>query len=150
MKIKEHILSEEEFVFIPKFINKKFLMRYLNLISMLFVLTSLSIFTSCNKDDDPGIAAENEVNAFIWGAMNSWYYWQEDVDDLKDEQFATSSERNTFLNQFDDPNLLFESLRYADDRFSWITDDYNAQDEYFAGITTDFRLQIWSGKMVGR
>ena len=127
-------------------------MRYLNLISTLFVLTSLSIFTSCNKDDDPGIAAENEVNAFIWGAMNSWYYWQEDVDDLKDEQFASSSERNTFLNQFDDPNLLFESLRYADDRFSWITDDYNAQDEYFAGITTDFGFKYglvrWLGDSV--
>ena len=127
-------------------------MRYLNLISILFVLTSLSIFTSCNKDDDPGIAAENEVNAFIWGAMNSWYYWQEDVDDLKDEQFASSSERNTFLNQFDDPNLLFESLRYADDRFSWITDDYNAQDEYFAGITTAFGFKYglvrWLGDSV--
>ena len=72
-------------------------MRYLNLISILFVLTSLSIFTNCNKDDDPGIAAENEVNAFIWGAMNSWYYWQEDVDDLKDEQFASSSERNSMI-----------------------------------------------------
>jgi len=127
-------------------------MRYLNLISILFVLTSLSIFTNCNKDDDPGIAAENEVNAFIWGAMNSWYYWQEDVDDLKDEQFASSSERNTFLNQFDDPNLLFESLRYADDRFSWITDDYNAQDEYFAGITTAFGFKYglvrWLGDSV--
>ena len=85
-------------------------MRYLNLISILFVLTSLSIFTSCNKDDDPGITAENEVNAFIWGAMNSWYYWQEDVDDLKDEQFASSSERNTFLNQFDCTDLHWSPI----------------------------------------
>ena len=131
---------------------KKLLMRYLNLILMLFVLTSLSIFTSCNKDDDAGIAVENEINAFIWGAMNSWYYWQEEVDDLKDEQFVSSSERNTFLNQFDDPNLLFESLRYTDDRFSWITDDYNAQDEYFAGISTSFGFKYglvrWLGDSV--
>ena len=127
-------------------------MRHLNLIPIILTIAFLSIFIGCDKNDEPGIASENEVNTFIWGAMNSWYYWQEEVNDLKDEQFSSNSERNTFLNQFSDPNLLFEALKYSDDRFSWITDDYNAQDKYFAGITTSFGFKYglvrWLGDSV--
>ena len=127
-------------------------MRLLNVILIILTIAFFSILSGCDKNDEPGIASQSEVNTFIWGAMNSWYYWQKEVNELKDEQFSSNSERNTFLNQFSDPNILFETLRYADDRFSWITDDYNAQDEYFAGITTSFGFKYglvrWSGDSV--
>ena len=127
-------------------------MRLLNVVLIILTITFFSILTGCDKNDEPGVASENEVNTFIWGAMNSWYYWQKEVNELKDEQFSSNSERNTFLNQFSDPNILFETLKHADDRFSWITDDYNAQDEFFAGISTSFGFKYglvrWSGDSV--
>ena len=127
-------------------------MRLLDLTLLILTIAFLSFLSGCDTNDEPGIASENEVNTFIWGAMNSWYYWQKEVNELKDEQFSSNSERNTFLNQFSDPNILFESLKYADDRFSWITNDYNAQDEFFAGITTSFGFKYglvrWSGDSV--
>ncbi len=127
-------------------------MRLLNVILIILTIAFFSILSGCDKNDEPGIASENEVNTFIWGAMNSWYFWQKEVNELKDEQFSSNSERNTFLNQFSDPNILFETLKHADDRFSWITDDYNAQDEFFAGITTSFGFKYglvrWSGDSV--
>lgn len=127
-------------------------MRLLNVTLIILTIAFFSILSGCDKNDEPGIASENQVNTFIWGAMNSWYYWQKEVNELKDEQFSSISERNTFLNQFSDPNILFETLKYADDRFSWITDDYNAQDEFFAGITTSFGFKYglvrWSGDSV--
>ena len=127
-------------------------MRLLNVINVILTIVFFSILPGCDKNDEPGIASENEVNTFIWGAMNSWYYWQKEVNELKDDQFSTNSERNAFLNQFSDPNILFETLKYADDQFSWITDDYNAQDQFFAGITTSFGFKYglvrWSGDSV--
>ena len=127
-------------------------MRLFNVILIILTIAFFSILSGCDKNDEPGIASQSEVNTFIWGAMNSWYYWQKEVNELKDDQFSSSSERNTFLNQFSDPNLLFETLKYADDRFSWITADYNAQDEFFAGITTSFGFKYglvrWSGDSV--
>jgi carboxyl-terminal processing protease len=107
-------------------------------LSFISALTLLILLVSCKQEDIPTIAVENEVNTFIWSALNSWYYWQSDVSNLRDDRFDSKNKLNTFLNGYTDPNLLFEDLKYPDDRFSWIVDDYQTLDQYFAGVTTSF------------
>ena len=117
-------------------------------LSFISALTLLILLVSCKQEDIPTIAVENEVNTFIWSALTSWYYWQSDVSNLRDDRFDSKNKLNTFLNGYTDPNLLFEDLKYPDDRFSWIVDDYQTLDQYFAGVTTSFGfkygLDRWS------
>lgn len=83
------------------------------------------VFTACSKDSDANetTATEpNEINNFVWKAMNSWYYWQPDVTDLSDSKIASATAYNNFING-KTPDALFYSLLYQRgtvDRFSWI------------------------------
>lgn len=88
-------------------------------------------FSSCSNDDDTPTTPEptptetaDEVNNFVWNAMNSWYYWQSNVPNLADS-FETSSKYISFING-KTPDKLFYSLLYnygSTDRFSWIEND---------------------------
>ena len=53
-------------------------------LSFISALTLLILLVSCKQEDIPTIAVENEVNTFIWSALNSWYYWQSDVSNLRE------------------------------------------------------------------
>ena len=42
------------------------------------------VFTACSKDSDSDTkeattTKPDEINNFVWKAMNSWYYWQPNV-----------------------------------------------------------------------
>jgi len=84
-------------------------------------------FTSCSKDSDSDSAAiktvvPDEINNFVWKAMNSWYYWQSNVADLSDSKIASTNNYANFING-KTPDALFYSLLYQRgtvDRFSWI------------------------------
>ncbi|WP_299104479.1 S41 family peptidase [uncultured Tenacibaculum sp.] len=112
------------------------------------LLGLITVFlVSCSKDDnvatpDPQVVAlKNPVNNFTWQAMNSWYNWQEQVPNLADTKDDKTSDYNTYLNTFDTPQKLFESLLYQKgtvDRFSWFIEDYVEQEKAFQGTSTSF------------
>ncbi|HJS01467.1 MAG TPA: S41 family peptidase [Flavobacterium sp.] len=93
---------------------------------ILILLVGLA-FTSCSKDSDADAdtiknAVPDEINDFVWKAMNSWYYWQSNVANLSDSKIASSNKYANFINE-KTPDALFYSLLYQRgtvDRFSWI------------------------------
>lgn len=107
----------------------------------------------CSKNDDNFtpeeevvIVPEEEVveidvtKDFIWKAMNLWYFWQEDVDNLSDSKFVDSQQGlkdySDFLNAYDSPEDFFESgLRFSEDRFSYYDENYNNLTASFSGIS---------------
>lgn len=103
-------------------------------------LIVLIAFVSCNQDEPAGppTAVDNEINEFVWGGLNSWYFWQNEVTDLQDDRFGSLDEKNKFLNQYTNPAELFEALLWENDRFSWIVDDYVALQNSFQGVSRSF------------
>ncbi|MDP2540563.1 peptidase S41 [Tenacibaculum discolor] len=113
-------------------------MRKIILISFAFTL-----FLNCSKDDKIAEPAENvtlnnKVNNFVWKAMNSWYNWQEEVPNLADSKDDNINDYYTYLNSHSTPSSLFESLKHADDDFSWFIEDYVAQQQQFQGTSKTF------------
>ncbi len=116
--------------------TKKIVLSALTILTLLFVGCINDILLTSN----------NEINDFVWKGMNSWYNWQSDVDDLADSKDDNNTSYTSFLNSYDKPEDLFQSLLYDHpntDRFSWIVDDYIALNNSFQGIslTFGFRLQ---------
>ena len=116
-----------------------------------YLLTFLFIgmsFIACNKNDDAPVIEEveeeeeilefveleNEVNDFVWAGLNSWYLWQDEVNDLADDRFADENDYFDFLNGFATPRGLFQTMRSPKDRFSVIVDDYDILFNSFAGV----------------
>jgi C-terminal processing protease CtpA/Prc len=104
------------------------------------LIAIVAFLISCDpkEENEPTIQVENEINEFVWGGLNSWYFYQGDVAELGDNYFENVDERNSFLNTFQTPEALFESLRHPNDRFSYITDDYNELNQSRQGISQSF------------
>lgn len=108
----------------------------------LFALVVFSFNTSCykDKDDDPIPIAEvitDDVNDFVWKAMNIFYLYKEEVPNLADDRFSSDDAYTAYLNGFSEPEELFETLIYQRevvDRFSFITSDYIALEQQFQGV----------------
>ncbi len=110
----------------------------------LTVILSFFILLSCNDDDnnatDPSLTAPREYQ-FIWSAMNSWYYWQQEEDNLADSFDRNRTEFNKFLNSFSSAEALYNDLQYKPgvvDRFSFMTDDYVSLQQSLQGIDKSF------------
>lgn len=110
---------------------------------------------SCSKDDDlslpntvdPDGSADVEVQDFMWKAMNFWYFWQANVDDLADDRFENTEEGRAaytaFLDSEDDPASFFENkLQYIEDRFSFFNEDYRELTNSLAGISKSNGLEF--------
>ncbi len=97
-------------------------MKLINVIKMLLVGL---VFASCSKDSDSNdktTTKPDEINNFVWKAMNSWYYWQPKVVDLSNGKITSTTTYNNFING-KTPDELFYSLLYqrgTTDNFSWI------------------------------
>ena len=121
-------------------------MKKFALLSLIF----LSLFVlSCSKDsNDPDpqpIALDNEINDFVWSGLNSEYYWQADVPNLADTKNDVQNDYYTYLNSYNNPEDLFESLLFDyghTDRFSWFIDDYDEQNASFRGVTDSFGFEF--------
>ncbi|MFD0991282.1 S41 family peptidase [Mariniflexile jejuense] len=131
----------------------------LNLLIISFFFTNT--FTSCSKKDETEteeliettpVALNNEINDFVWAGLNEVYLWQQNVPNLADDKFASQHDYYTFLNGYNTPENLFNSLLYKKDvidKFSFLVDDYIALENSFEGTTKtdglDFGLVRFSG-----
>ncbi len=109
----------------------------------LFLLSS-----SCVTEDDiylpdtvePNPEAGVHVQDFMWKAMNFWYFWQADVENLADNRFPSTSEGSDLYTEFllseNDPGTFFKNkLQYSEDRFSFFNDDYVELTQSLSGIS---------------
>lgn len=106
----------------------------------LFALAVFSLNMSCSKDKDdevpPPVVVKNEVNDYVWTAMNLFYLYKADVPNLADSRFPSDEAYTNYINGYSVPEEFFESLIYQRevvDRFSFITSDYIALEQQFQG-----------------
>ncbi len=110
----------------------KFFIKYT---ALLFIL---SISFSCFEDDDDSISRSSEIKDFVWKGMNFAYLYKANSPNLANDRFESSIEYQNYLNGFNSPESLFESVVYdrqLTDRFSRITSDYIALEQQFSGVT---------------
>tara|TARA_B110000037_G_scaffold19231_1_gene20245 strand:- start:13999 stop:15405 length:1407 start_codon:yes stop_codon:yes gene_type:complete len=105
-----------------------------------FILFTLafSLTFSCFKDNDDSAIQSSEINDFVWKGMNFVYLYKDRISNLANDRFTSDSDYRNFLNGFDSPENLFESLiheRALVDRFSWITSNYIELEQQFSGVT---------------
>ncbi|MEN1784492.1 MAG: S41 family peptidase [Bacteroidota bacterium] len=113
----------------------------------LLILLLVFWVVACNNDDngdadpdgdtgDETVTLDNEINAFVWSAMNTWYLWQDEVNDLADNRFADQEAFFTYLNGFPTPEGLHNAVLSPKDRFSVIVEDYDVLFNAFSGVAT--------------
>lgn len=115
---------------------------------LLFLGLSL-VFTACNKDDGPISDSDIVTQDFMWQAMNDWYFWQADVNDLADDRFSTEAQYTEFLKAYEDPeSFYYDILLYGDDRFSFLNEDYKELVNNLSGVSKsnglEFNLRLLS------
>ncbi|WP_136481859.1 S41 family peptidase [Cognatitamlana onchidii] len=106
------------------------------LIAPLLMLTLALCSLSCFEDNDDSTVTASQINDFVWKGMNSFYLYLENTPDLANDRFANDGEYANYLNSFQIPEELFQSLIYEPqtiDRFSWIVDDYFELERQFEG-----------------
>ncbi|MFT5738425.1 MAG: carboxyl-terminal processing protease [Maribacter sp.] len=126
-------------------------MKRLNVIVGLVLL----MFISCSKDSNlsipgtvnPSADAGVEVQDFMWKAMNFWYFWQAEVDDLADNRFTNTTEGRleytAFLDSEDNPAAFFDNkLQFIQDRFSFYNEDYTVLTQSLSGISRSNGLEF--------
>jgi len=105
----------------------------------IYILFFISIILfSCFEDSDDNIVFASNINDFVWKGMNASYLYKQNIEDLANNRFSSSEEYTDFLNLFENPENLFESLIYQReniDKFSFIVDDYIALQQYLSGIS---------------
>ncbi len=132
---------------------------------LLLVVAIGFIFTNCKKNDDDGGAptsvntvADFPVQNFMWLAMNAYYFWQADVDDLDDSKIDDQEAYVEFLSSQADPEDFFFNICYqhrnvvgdaaAIDRFSFLSENYKDLVQRFQGVSKsnglDFNLFAFS------
>ncbi len=129
---------------------------------IMFLFLTGGIVTSCSESDeiedfpvekpDSNLTAEEELDLeikdFLWEAMNFWYFYKEFKPKLQDNAFSNSSDYNAYLNEYGSPEDFFENgLKYSEDRFSWIVDDYTDLENRFAGIRKTSGANIRLGRI---
>lgn len=110
-------------------------MKKLNALTL--ILATIFV-TSCFEDGDDIPVTTRDINDFVWSGMNEKYLYKDNISDLSDNRFSGNAEYSSYLNDFDSPFELFESLIYERetvDRFSWIVDNYLALEQLFTGNT---------------
>jgi len=106
-----------------------------------FFVLSICLF-SCSEDlDDQEFSSKTDINDFVWKAMNSYYFWQNDVPNLDDNKLLNGREYVNFLESFSSPEELFVQSIYKKDqidgdRFSRIYADYNELEQLLNGTNS--------------
>ena len=104
---------------------------------MLISLTSLVLY-SCYEDIDDNSAFASEINDFVWKGMNLAYLYKDNISDLSNNRFSSDNDYVNYLNSYETPEYLFESLifeRETIDKHSLIVSNYIELQQYFEGIS---------------
>ena len=130
---------------------------------LLLFLASLFSFNACSDDsditeEDPTAEEKEqteeeridfEVKNFIYRGLNDIYLYKADVPELADDYFTNDKAKTDFLNNFSTPESLFENLLSSQDRFSFITDDYEELENQFDGISGATGMEFGLGVIRG-
>ncbi len=127
----------------------------------LFLLALGLVLVNCKKnDDDPVVdstnmedpmdpATETEsredypVQDFMWQAMNLYYFFENNVPNLDENQYTTLDEYVDFISSEENPeDFFFDKLVYSQDRFSFLSDDYKKLTEGFSGVSKSNGLEF--------
>ncbi|MGB1232406.1 MAG: S41 family peptidase [Winogradskyella sp.] len=113
--------------------------------TLLAICTALFLMTSCfdDLDDNLSSATPLEIKDFVWKGMNTVYLYKPESTDLDNEnndynKFPDANLYTSYLNSFESPEALFESLKYSPetvDRFSRITNNYFDLQNQLQGIS---------------
>lgn len=112
---------------------------------LLFAFISGLIFTSCSSDTEdfeeeataPEVpSVDLEVENFIYRGMSDIYLYKDDVDELADNYFGSTADKEDFLADFSSPEKLFDGLTSSQDRFSYLIEDYNEMNKMASGTET--------------
>ncbi|MBP2832964.1 peptidase S41 [Aquimarina sp. U1-2] len=130
-----------------------------------FIILFFSLFfiLSCSNDDDRSEAGndssvinnpDEQIDDFVWKAMNFWYLYKSDVPDLNDTKIDNIPEYRQFLSSFDSPINLFDALvtkeillGRPEDDFSFIVDDYIALEQQLGGTSKSNGMQFLLGRI---
>ena len=109
----------------------------MNFSQKILLIAAISLVNfSCFEDDDDLGAYTSEINDFVWKGMNAAYLYKQEIFDLSNNRFDSSDEYANYLNNFESPEILFESLIYereSIDKFSVIVDNYIELEQFFNG-----------------
>ncbi len=111
-------------------------MRKIKILLLAFVV--LFTVTSCFEDLDDNAIATSEINDFVWKAMNVFYAYKDNIPDLSNDRFNSNDDYRNYLNDFETPADLFESLIYLRDdvdEFSAIVKNYLDLEQLLEGTT---------------
>ena len=113
---------------------------------MRFPLIALLVFliSGCHEDIDDNIdtASDAEISDFVWKGMNVFYLYKSDIPDLADDRFSSDQQYTDYLNSFDSPEALFNSVLRDDDEFSIIVDDFRVLEQSIDGVTLDSGMRF--------
>ena len=104
---------------------------------MLISLSSLVLY-SCYEDIDDNGAFASEINDFVWKGMNLAYLYKDNISDLSNNRFSSDNDYANYLNSYENPEYLFESLIYERgtiDKHSLIVNNYIELQQYFEGVS---------------
>jgi len=109
----------------------------------LSVCIALFIITVSCIDDDVTVPQDIEIQDFVWKSMNHWYFFQSDVPDLADAKDDNENDYFNFLQGFNDPRDLFESLKNQSlDDFSAFIPNVEEQLNSFRGISVSYGIEL--------
>jgi C-terminal processing protease CtpA/Prc len=111
-------------------------MKKIKILLLAFVV--LFTVTSCFEDLDDNAIATSEINDFVWKAMNVFYAYKDNIPDLSNDRFNSNDDYRNYLNDFETPADLFESLIYLRDdvdEFSAIVKNYLDLEQLLEGTT---------------
>src|SRR5699024_7633474 len=102
---------------------------------LLVVMAGIAVQSCKDNPSSPEPSGEaSSEKQFVWNAMNYWYYWQGDVDELADSFDDDSTAFQQYLKRHSDAEALYDDLKFRDDRFSFFIDDYEEYLEERSGI----------------
>ncbi len=107
------------------------------ILPVLLLITFVSIFLSCEKEDSDKPDLSSEVltlNNWIWEGMSDVYLWEDQMPDL-DPEYQ------------EDPEAYFYDLLYSADKYSWIVDDYEELAAMFNGVSLSNGMSASPGLM---
>jgi carboxyl-terminal processing protease len=111
-------------------------MKKIGLLLFSLVLGGM-LLQSCEDQDDNAVP----VNDFIWKGLNLYYLYQQNIPNLADDRFSNQGQLNQFLEAYQTPEALFESLIYREDaagnkidRWSVLFSDFRVLENALQGV----------------